>query len=47
MILSDVVAHFFLRLDNIALSGCLDVPQFIHSLIEGDLGCVQGLVFMN
>ena len=41
-----LIAHFFLALDNIPLSGCTTVC-FIHSSPKEHLGCFQVLAIMN
>ena len=45
MFIHGLVAHFFLGLDSILLSGCTSL--FIHTPTEGHLGCFQVLAVMN
>lgn len=39
-----LLAHFFLVMNDIPLS---DVPEFIHSLTKGHLGCFCSFIVMN
>lgn len=40
----DLIAHFFFLW---IIFHCMDVPNFIHSLVEGHFGCFQFLVKVN